>query len=58
MSCCAPGVQWLRIAQSKGYLRLGAFLPDNRNRAVSKMSCVFKKFEDGKVPPPTKKLFP
>jgi len=27
----ACGTQWLRIAQPKGYTRLGASLPENRN---------------------------
>jgi len=32
-SYCACGVQWLKLAQSAGYNRLGASLPENWNRA-------------------------
>jgi hypothetical protein len=32
---CAFGVQWLRIAQCDGYLRIGASLPENGKRKKS-----------------------
>jgi len=35
-SYCVGGVQWLRIAQSKGYIRLSAFLPENWNSRFPK----------------------
>ena len=39
---------WLRLAQSKGYARLGASLPENGNRAR-----VFKELDHAQNPPHT-----
>jgi len=38
-------VQWLRIAQCDGYIRIGASLPENRKRKKS-LLCVFKELDD------------
>jgi len=46
----ACGAQWLRVAQFKGSTRLGAFLPETGNRAVSEMSRLLKKLDYGQSP--------
>ena len=37
-------MQWLRIAQCDGYIRIGASLPENRKRKKS-LVCVFKELD-------------
>ena len=48
-SYCACDAQWLSIAESKGYAKLGASLSENGDRA-----CVFKELDHGQSPPSKK----
>ena len=44
------GVQWLRITQSKGSIRLSVYFPENGHRAHFQSILLFKKLDDGQSP--------
>jgi hypothetical protein len=58
LSYCACGVQWLRIAQSKGCSMLVASVPENRNSSFPKRPGSLEKqmMETVPLPPPKKKI--